>query len=148
MNKLNCVLTIRPERKQLMAIPHYLLINGQLLGVMKDEKVSLKLPAGRYRVTVKSMYKFIESSLEVTLGEGDAVELTYGHSERLWNILFDIDLILWFIKRFVTIPQPWDTIYEVVSNGFFIIWLLRTWLIRKRYFRMKTQKMTDASGLL
>jgi len=33
--------------------------------------------------------------------------------------LFNVDLILWAAKRFVNIGEPWDTVYEVASNGFF-----------------------------
>ena len=46
-------------------IPHYLLINDQLLGVLKGNEAHVNLPPGRYKVTIRSMYKFIESSFDV-----------------------------------------------------------------------------------
>lgn len=127
-------LTITP-RKTWMPLPHYILVNGQLLGILKKGTVTLSLLEGTYTVTVRSMYKFIESSVTVDVTQGTVTHLTFGDHERLWNILFNIDLVLWLVKRFVQVLEPWDTVYEIVSNVFFAIWLLRLWIIRKKYFR-------------
>lgn len=54
--------------------------------------------------------------------------------ERLWNILFDIDLILWIVSLFVTFPL----LYKIISDTFFIIWLIRLIIIRKRYYSIHT----------
>ena len=27
--------------------------------------------------------------------------------------------------------------YEMVSNGFFAVWLMRVWIIRKKYFKVE-----------
>lgn len=56
--------------------------------------------------------------------------LMFRDREMLWNILFDIDLLLWIVSLFVTLP----TIYKILSDTFFVIWLLRLILIRKRYY--------------
>ena len=122
---MSSVLLIRPERKQWIPLPHYLLINGQMLGLMRgNDSVRVALPEGDYAVTVRSAYKFIESTL------------TFGDRERWWNWLFNLDLVLWLIKWFFDFGNYWDTVYEIASNGFFVLWFLRIWIIHKRYFRM------------
>ena len=131
------VLTIRPQRRQTIPLPHYLLVNGQLLGIMRgNDAVRVTLPPGDYAVTIRSAYKFIESTAQVHVAAGQAPTLLWGDRERWWNWLFNIDLVLWTVKRFVDFGEPWDTIYEVLSNGFFALWLLRIWMIRKHYFKL------------
>lgn len=129
-------LIITPQ-KQKLAIPHYLYINGQLLGIMKGDPVHIQIAPGTYTVTIRSMFKFIESSITLSIHEEETCEVSFHDRERIWNILFNIDLVLWLLKRIIHLEAPIDTIYEIISNGFFAIWLIRIWLIRKRYFRMK-----------
>lgn len=131
------LLTISPKRKQIINIPHYLLINDQLLGLMKSEPVNIQLPTGNYEIIIRSAYKFIESTITVQIGEEESKKVVFSDREKFWNWLFNLDLVLWLIKRFITIPNPWGGIYEIVSNGFFAIWLLRIWIIRKRYFKLE-----------
>lgn len=131
------LLMISPKRKQIINLPHYLLINGQLLGLMKSEPVNIQLPTGNYEITIRSAYKFIESTITVQIGEEESKKVVFSDRENFWNWLFNLDLVLWLIKRFITIPEPWGSIYEIVSNGFFAIWLLRIWIIRKRYFKLE-----------
>ena len=131
------ILTISPKRKQIINIPHYLLVNGQMLGIMKGKPVNIQMPAGSYEITIRSIYKFIESTIAVRIGENESKKVVYSDREKFWNWLFNLDFVLWLIKRFITIPEPWDSIYEIVSNGFFAIWLLRIWIIRKRYFKLE-----------
>lgn len=131
------LLTISSKRKQLVNLPHYLLIDGQLLGLMKGKLVNIQLPAGNYEITVRSAYKFIESTIAVQIGDEECKKVVFSDREKFWNWLFNLDLVLWLIKRFITIPAPWGGIYEIVSNGFFAIWLLRIWIIRKRYFKLE-----------
>ncbi|GAA6530532.1 MAG: hypothetical protein LKH27_02685 [Prevotella sp.] len=129
-------------KKQKIAIPHYLSINGQILGVMKDAPIHLRIPTGTYNITIKSMFKFIESSTTVPIvNDEDVCEVQFCDRERIWNILFNIDMVLWLIKRIIHIGAPWDAIYESVSNGFFAIWLIRVWIIRKKYFKMKLTRL-------
>lgn len=130
---MQSIVIIRPKGKLMAMLPHYLLINGQLLGVMKSE-VKVSVPPGHYSLTIRSMYRFIESSVEVDVPPNSTTILTFGDRERFWNWLFNIDIILWIAKRFVHVPEPWGTVYEIVSNGFFAVWLLRVWIIRKHYF--------------
>ena len=139
------LLIISPRKKQILTYPHELLINGQLLGVMKDT-VRINIPQGQFHVTLRSMFKFIETSVDVEIPEGETVEILYGDRERLWNILFNLDLALWLLKRIIHIGEPWDTLYEIISNGFFAVWLLRIWIIRKRYFKMEI-KVHNKEGI-
>ena len=55
--------------------------------------------------------------------------------ERLWNLLFDIDLIVWLVSLFI--PLTW--LYRILSDSFFVIWLVRLLIIRKRYYRIIIQ---------
>ena len=132
------LLIISPHKKQLISYPHALLINGQLLGIMKGT-ARINIPAGRFHVTLRSMFKFIETSVDVEIPARETVEIVYGDRERLWNTIFNLDLALWLLKRIIHIGEPWDTLYEIMSNGFFAIWLLRIWIIRKRYFQMEVK---------
>ncbi len=129
-------LYVKPKKKYLVELPHYVLVNDQVLGLVKGQVVRIHLPAGSYKVTVRSVYKFIEGSAMVEVGDDETVTCMVSDHEKWWNILFNVDLILWAAKRFVNIGEPWDTVYEVASNGFFAIWLLRLWIIRKRYFKI------------
>lgn len=131
-------LVIKKKRHDWLRIPHYLLVNGYMVGIMRDDEIHVQLPQGIYQVTIRSMYKFIQSSIQVTIPAGQRVTLMYYDKERLWNILFNIDLVLWVLKRFLHFPDPWDLIYEIISNGFFVVWMLRLWIIRKRYFKIIT----------
>ena len=89
------VLLIKPERKQRIPLPYYLLINGQMLGLMRgNDNVRVALPEGDYAVTVRSAYNFIESTAQVHIAEGETLTLTFGDRERWWNWLFSLDLML------------------------------------------------------
>ena len=100
------LLTISSKRKQLVNLPHYLLIDGQLLGLMKGKPVNIQLPAGNYKITVRSAYKFIESTISVWIGDEECKKVVFSDREKFWNWLFNLDLVLWLIKRFITIPAP------------------------------------------
>lgn len=131
---------ITPKGKLMGMIPHYLLINDQVLGIIKGKEVRINIPSGRYRITIRSIYKFIEGSADVYVPINETLRLTFSDKDKIWNWLFNVDLILWILKRIIHVPEPWGTVYEIVSNGFFAIWLLRIWIIRERYFAIKEEK--------
>lgn len=133
-------IVVAPRGRFMSMIPHYVLINGQLLGMVKGGEARIAVPPGSYALTLRSLYRFIEATVQVTIGPGQTARVTFGDRERLWNWLFNLDLVLWLLKRVVHVPEPWGTVYEVASNGFFIIWLLRVWLIRKRYFALQVTR--------
>lgn len=135
------------HRKQLfkLSIPYWVLINEQPIGIMQSSEVNIQLPAGKFVLSVKILFRLfkwqfdIGGSKKVNLTDNQHLHLNITDKERWWNILFDIDLIFWLAKFFFELPYPWNIIYEVVSNGFFIIWISRIWIIRDKYFIIKEQ---------
>lgn len=121
-------------------IPYWVFVNNRTVGIMKEQEVAIEMPAGVYDIGVRVVFAArkpdlsLGGSRRLALAEHEVRELTVTDKERWWNLLFDVDLVLWVAEFFMTLPQPWHTIYEVVSNGFFVVWLLRLWIIRKRYF--------------
>lgn len=117
-----------------------------LVGVMQTREVGIALPAGRFVVSVKVLLKFakwtfsIGGECEIESSEGTDLTLVISDRERLWNILFTIDLIVWAASFFFTLPAPWNVVYHVLSDGFFALWILRVILIRKRYFILTPQQ--------
>lgn len=135
------------HRKQLLKVglPYWVCINGQPVVIMQGREVSIQMPPGRYELGVWLVFRLLKRELriggsrEFTLSLGEHQHLRVTDNERLWNVLFDIDLVLWLAEFFITLPHPWHTVYEVLSNGFFILWMARIWFIRKRYFRIVEQ---------
>ena len=123
-------------------LPLWVFINGQPLGLMRGESVTIELPEGSYNISVKLLFqvwKFrfgIEGSRIVTTSEEVPMSLKITDRERIWNILFDIDLIVWFASLFFTLTAPWNWVYHILSDGFFLLWIIRLILIRNRYYQL------------
>lgn len=121
-------------------------INEQPIGIMQSKEVSIELPPAQFELRIKILFRVfkwqfsIGGKKKISLAEGEHLHLMIADKERWWNILFDIDLVLWLAKLFFELPHPWNIIYEVVSNGFFALWLARVWFIRNRYFQIIEQK--------
>jgi len=134
------VLSLHRKQRFKLAIPYWVYINGCPVGLMRDKQVSIQMPEGAYTVEVKIIFKVfkwlfgIGGSRKVLLSCYEHKHLSVTDKERWWNILFDIDLVLWLASFFFTLPQPWDIVYHVLSEGFFAIWLMRIFIIRNRYF--------------
>ncbi len=129
-------LTIVQKRgKFSLTIPHKVLVNGQLLGVMKDKQVVIELPEGRYEVTIQSLFPYISASEHVQVRDGSETTLTFCDREQWWDALFVVDIVLWIVKRFLHLAAPWTWIYEIFTNGYFLLWLVYEWRIRKEYFK-------------
>jgi hypothetical protein len=112
--------------------------------VGKDGRLQLDAPRGNYdlkvqfggRVPIGKRGKTIDISVSSTKqievpSIGD-VECVFHDRERLWNILFDIDLLVWVVSWFVTMPP----LYKILSDAFFAVWLVRLILIRKKYYKI------------
>ncbi|MBP5328213.1 MAG: hypothetical protein J6Y98_09940 [Bacteroidales bacterium] len=125
-------------------LPHAVFIDGLYAGMLEDDKLRINAPHGSYalrvqfggRIPIGKNGKSIDISLSSTKkievpATGD-VECVFHDRERLWNILFDIDLILWVVSWFVTMPH----IYKILSDAFFAVWLVRLVLIRKKYYKI------------
>ena len=140
------ILTLHRRQMFKLSIPYWVFINEHPIGIMQGKEVSIELPPTQFELSIKILFRLfkwqfsIEGKRKVCLSEGEHLHLRITDKERWWNILFDIDLILWLAKMFFELPYPWNIIYEVVSNGFFVLWLARIWFIRDRYFQIIEQK--------
>ena len=129
-----------------LSIPYWVFINEHPIGIMQGKEVSIELPPSQFDLSIKILFRLfkwqfsIGGKRKVLLSEGENLHLRITDKERWWNILFDIDLVLWLAKMFFELPHPWNIIYEVLSNGFFALWLARIWFIRDRYFQIIEQK--------
>ena len=125
-------------------LPHAVFINGLYVGMMKDRDMRIEIPQGSYSLRVqfggpillgksgKSIDLSLSSTAQMEVPPEGNVLCEFHDRERLWNILFDIDLILWVVSWFVTLPL----LYKILSDAFFAIWLVRLVVIRKQYYKL------------
>lgn len=134
-------LTIEKETSELMAkLPNRIFINGRLVGIMQHKKVAVMIPKGRYNLMIQSVIPFLYATDEVEIEAGVENVVSFKNRERIWDILFTIDLVLWIAGFFVTLPAPWDLVYEIATNTFLAIWLIYEFCIRKKYYRIRQYK--------
>ena len=126
-----------------MTIPHKVWINGVLLGIMKGNEVNIEIPEGHYVVTIQSMVPILSASTPINVTYGAVNVVAFHDREKWWDYLFVIDIVCWFADFFFTLPQPWGLIYKIFTNGYFVLWLLYEWLIRKKYFAMETYRVQE-----
>ena len=120
-----------------MTLPHKIYFNGKLLGIMQRKEILVKdIPEGRYRLKIQSMIPFLFAEQEIQIKRG-ANTVIFSDREKFWDILFTIDLVLVIAKLFLKLPDHINMIYNIVTNGYFAVWLIYEWVIRKRYFRIK-----------
>lgn len=118
--------------------------------LMRGDELKIELPAGYYDLRVQcggnlplrlislirrkpsSVDLSVYSTTRLVLPQGGNHTITFRDRERLWNILFDIDLVLWIVSLFVSFSLA----YKIISDSFFAIWLLRLLIIRKRYYSL------------
>ena len=123
-------------------LPHLVFLDGHYAGALQDDELHLAAPAGLYqlrvqfggRISIGKSGHSIDLSLSSTLqleARRDTI-VTFHDRERLWNVLFDIDLVLWVASLFLAMPP----LYKVLSDTFFVVWLVRLVLIRKRYYKI------------
>lgn len=146
------ILTLHRKQPFKFAIPYIILINKQPIGIMQKKEISIPLFPGSYNISIKIIGKlwkwtfYIGGESNITINEHQHLNLTVTNKERGWNMLFNIDFFLWCGSLFYTLPQPWNIIYEILSNIFFAVWIIRLWVIRKRYFILKEIKQTPAKN--
>ena len=121
-----------------MSFPHKIFINGQQLCIMKKKAKISGMPCGKYKLTIQSMFPFISAEAEIDIKQGEN-KITFTDKETLWDVLFTIDLVLMVVHWFVHLPDNIDLIYKIVTNGYFVIWLVYEFIIRKRYFRIRME---------
>ena len=140
------MLTIRHQRHWYEPkLPHAVFLDGLYAGMLKDDLLQLDAPMGNYTLKVqfggrvpigkngKSIDVSVSSTEHVEVARIGNTECVFHDRERLWNILFDLDLIAWVVSWFVAMPP----LYKIVSDLFFAVWLVRLVLIRKRYYKIK-----------
>ena len=125
-------------------LPHAVFLDGFYAGTIRDSKLHINAPQGSYnlRIQVGGLVPIGKRGrkIDISLSSTKQVEVPrvgdviceFHDRERLWNILFDIDLIAWMVSWFVTMPH----IYKILSNAFFVVWLIRLVLIRKKYYKI------------
>ena len=119
-----------------MTLPHKIFFNGQLLGIMQRKEIQIKdIPEGQYRLKIQSMIPFLYAEEDIKIKRGTNT-VTFSDREKFWDILFTIDLLLVIVKWFITLPDNINLIYNIVTNGYFAVWLIYEWIIRKRHFRI------------
>lgn len=146
-------LTIRHQRHFFEPrLPHFVFIDDHYAATMQGDETSMQIPSGEYalriqcggRLPLRLLSRISRSQRSVDLSVSSTAQLliertshqttvTFRDRERLWNILFDLDLVAWLVSLFVTFPP----IYRIVSDAFFAIWLVRLIAIRKRYYTIE-----------
>lgn len=137
-------LTIRHRRRFYEPkMPHLLFVDGLYAGTMRGDEYSIRMPSGRYRLRVQfgGVVPLGKSGRTVDLSvssEKEGIEVTgdklveFHDREWLWNLLFDVDLVVWVVSLFV----PLTRVYKIISDAFFLVWIVRLVIIRKRYYRI------------
>lgn len=124
------------------ALPYFIYINGQLAGYMRGDEIRGSLPAGRYLVEIRLPLRLLRwdvslsACAQLETDGHETLTLIFRDRERWWDLLFTIDLIFYLFSFFVTIPSPWNVVCHVLSDGFFLVWLVRLWRIRRNYFNI------------
>ena len=125
-------------------IPHAVFLDGLYAGMLNDDRLQLNAPRGKYELKVqfggrvpigksgRSIDMSVSSTKSIEVPSTGDVEYVFHDRERLWNLLFDIDLIVWVVSWFVTMPP----LYKILSDAFFAVWLVRLILIRKKYYKI------------
>lgn len=131
---------IQKNRRFMPLLPHKILIGGQAVGLMRTPCVHIEIPQGAYEITIQSLFPFIKSSAVVRIDEGVDNVMGFEDKEKYWDILFSVDMLLWIASLFIELQKPYSTIYHVLSEGFFAIWLIHIIVIRKRYFKITTHQ--------
>ena len=132
------LIIIQKKRKFTPMLPHRILIGGQMLGLMRTPSVTINMPQGIYEVTVQSVFPFIRTSATVKIDEGVDNVMEFEDKEKYWDVVFSLDMILWAASLFIDLQKPYSTIYHIVSETLFIIWLIHIIVVRKKYFRIST----------
>ena len=130
------IISQKKKGKLSFSIPHYIPINGKMLGLMKDPSVTIEVPPATFEVRIQSMFKWFYSAAVVTTHEETDPYIEFTDREMWWDALFVMDIVLWCVKGLLHLAAPWTWIYEVFTNGFFVAWLIYEWVILKRYFKL------------
>lgn len=129
-------LTITQKAKGRFVMSRYLLIGGKMVGLMREKKTSIELLPGTYQVRIQSALKWFYSDAMVSVSESSDAFIDYHDRERVWDMLFLVDIVFWCIKGIFHLAHPWSLIYDIFTNGYFALWAVYEVVIRKRYFKL------------
>jgi len=118
------------------SLAHYILIGGKRVCLMQTESLNLELPSGTFEVTIQSLFKYFQSKAVVTITDSTDAFIDFSDREKIWDILFVVDLILWCIKGLFGLPDPYDLVYDIFTNGYLVLWIAYEFYIRNRYFKL------------
>lgn len=135
--------------KSFLHLPHMIYLNNIPLGIMgrvgKDAlnpklkkaplEATILLNPGHYTLCVRSMFKWFYSTIELDVSEDKTSVIEFDHKEFWWDMLFLGDIVICIALQFIELASPWETVYDVVSNGVFLVWLIHEIRIRKKYFK-------------
>lgn len=125
-------------------VPHMVFLDGLYAGTLQNNNLQIDAPKGSYALRVqfggrvpigkkgKSIDLSLSSTKQVDVTQTGDVLCEFHDRERLWNLLFDIDLIAWIVSMFVDMPPA----YKIISDTFFALWIIRLIIIRKKYYRI------------
>ena len=134
-------LTLEKECSEFMAkLPNRIFINGRFVGIMQQKKVSIMIPEGTYNIMIQSPIPLLYATDQVEIQKGVENVVAFKNRERIWDILFTIDLVLWIAGFFITLPEPWDMVYEISTNAILVIWIVYEFCIRKKYYKIRQWK--------
>ncbi|MCQ2148721.1 MAG: cyclase family protein [Bacteroidales bacterium] len=121
-------------------LAHYILIGGKRVCLMQSEVLNMELPNGTFEITIQSILKIFQSKAVVTITDSTDAFIDFSDKEKIWDILFILDIILWCIKGLFGLPDPYSLIYDIFTNGYLILWIGYELYIRGRYFKLDVYK--------
>lgn len=119
-----------------LPLPHVIWINGRQLGVMNTPEISIDLPQGDFLLKIQSVFPFFFATKFIKIKPDVLNVVTFQSREKWWDILFTIDLLFWIAELFFELPHPWNLVYKIITNGYFIIWLIYEFVIREKYYKI------------
>ena len=79
-------LTIEKDASEFMAkLPNRIFINGRLVGIMQQKKVSIMIPKGQYNIMIQSVIPFLYATDEVEIERGVEHVVVFKNRERIWE---------------------------------------------------------------
>ena len=109
-------LTLRHQRRFYEPrLPHLIFIDDLYAGTMQGE-TQIQMPAGHYKMRVQfggkiplgKSGKSVDLSVSSTCDNVEVKQHTtflFRDREWLWNLLFDIDLIVWLVSLFIPLTR-------------------------------------------
>ena len=135
---MNNSLTIIDKSSMMgLSLPHKIYIENYYKGIVKGKSATINgFPLGRYNIMIQSMIPYFSSSSTIEIKEGSNT-VEFKDKEKIWDILFTIDIVLWIVKRFITLEPTINLWYEIITNGYLILWIVYELSIRKKYFKIQ-----------